>query len=104
MSTFKQLNINPITPDEKSLSNLQLTLNGAIKGGEYTTKNSDGAVQNIPVEGVTTTDVAIAVIKALGATPRYILTVSVTATGITVTFDGNPGDDHIVSWVLFRLT
>lgn len=105
MSTFKQLNINPITSDEKSLSNLQLTLNGAIKGGEYTTvAKITPTTQIIPVEGGTDNDVAIVAIKVLGAGLRRILTVSAVNGGISVTFDGDPGLDHTITWVLFRLT
>jgi len=72
-----------------------------VAAGSVTTAGG-AAAEVISVEGVLSTDTVIAVLKAVGAGPVTILTVEAGTDQITVTFSGDPSNDHEVSYEVIR--
>jgi len=69
--------------------------------GSFTTAGGDAA-ESIPVAGALATDIAIATLKAKGATPRTILTAVAAENAITLEFSGDPSTDHVVGYMVLR--
>lgn len=61
-----------------------------------------GATQTIAVAGVLSTDLVFAVLKAVGATPRTILTASAGTGSISVVMSGDPSTDHTIAYQVLR--
>jgi len=72
-----------------------------VAAGEHTTTGG-GASEEITVTGATSSDLAVCVLKTQGATPRVIKTAAAGTNKITVTFDGDPSTDHVVTYLLLR--
>jgi len=69
--------------------------------GTFTTVGGD-AVESISVSGVTTADKAFVVVSTRGGTPRYVQHAVTASNAITVTLDGDPSTDHVLTYIVFR--
>ena len=72
-----------------------------IAAGSFTTVGGD-ADEAILVSGCLASDIAMVVLKSPGAIPRTILSSAAALGQINVVFSGDPDDDHVVSYLLFR--
>jgi len=70
--------------------------------GTHTSSANGGGVNALTVTGVASTDIVVAMMKAVGSTPRTLLTVIPTTNTLTFTFSGDPSTDHYVYYVVFR--
>jgi hypothetical protein len=71
-------------------------------GGNFTTVGGD-ATEVITVTGATTNDFVLVDVKTAGATPRSIVAAAITgADTVTVTMSGDPSNDHVLSYMVFR--
>jgi len=69
--------------------------------GEATTVGG-AAAEAITVTGLATTDLVFVTIKTTGATPRTIVKATPTLNTLTVTFSGDPSNDHVVHYMALR--
>lgn len=69
--------------------------------GKHTTAGG-AALEEISVGNVLATDIVMVSLEAVGETPRTIVAANPDADKINVTFDDDPGSDHVVSYVVFR--
>lgn len=100
---YRQLNVNPAHPDNpRSISNMQQTLNGFVKGGTVTTVA--GITQTISIDGASENDILITQLVTMGASGASIKTAGAQNGTISITFNVDPGTDHVFSWLLFKLT
>lgn len=72
-----------------------------VAGGSFTTVGGD-ANEAIVIAGALATDLAIAVLKTAGATPRTILTTAAATGQINLVMSGDPAADHVVTYLLLR--
>lgn len=72
-----------------------------VYAGEHTTVGG-AAAEAITVTGVLATDLVVAVLKQVGASPQTILTSVPTADTVTVTFSADPSTDHIITYIVYR--
>jgi len=69
--------------------------------GEHTTVGG-AAAEAITVAGVLATDLVIAVLHTVGASPQTILTSVASADTLTVTFSADPSSDHVLTYSVLR--
>lgn len=75
---------------------------GLVLVGEYTTAGG-GAAEAATITGAVAGDMVIATLKTAGATPRTIVTSEITDDDeVTFTFSGDPADDHVVTYAIYR--
>ena len=74
-----------------------------VAGGTATTVGGN-PTETITVTGATASDIPFVLIKTQGATPVMILRSAAVTGGIEITFSSDPGNDHIVYYLLFRNT
>ena len=74
-----------------------------IAGGTATTAGGS-TTETITVTGVTSADIPHVFIKTQGATPITILRYAAVTGGIEVTFSSDPGNDHVLYYLVFRNT
>lgn len=74
-----------------------------VAGGTATT--TGGATdETITVTGATASDIPYVSIKTQGAMPVTILRYAAVTGGIEITFSSDPGNDHVIQYLLFRNT
>lgn len=61
-----------------------------------------GATQTLTVAGVVPSDIVIVTLKAVGATPRTILTGAAGTGQVIVVMSGDPSTDHTISYAVLR--
>lgn len=71
-------------------------------GDDAFTTVGGAAAEAITVAGVLATDIVHVTLRAVGSTPRTILTAIPSTDTITVTFSGDPSSDHIVTYSVLR--
>lgn len=81
--------------------NSAFALLSAVESGEFTTVPGS-ASQTIPVSGAKADDRAMVIVKTLGTTPRFAIAASAAAGQINVTMNGDPGNDHVLTWQLIK--
>lgn len=69
--------------------------------GTFTT-SAGSASQTIAVAGALNTDVVAVTVKTAGATPRSTVAAAAAANQINVTMSGDPSNDHVLQYVVFR--
>lgn len=74
-----------------------------IAGGIVTTAGG-ATTETIAVTGVTASDIPYVAIKTQGASPTMILRRAAVTDGIEITFASDPGNDHVIEYLLFRNT
>jgi len=72
-----------------------------VFSGKHTTVGG-GAAEVIAVAGVLATDKVIVGLEEVGTVPRTVLTAAPSAGEITVTFSGDPDNDHVVTYMVLR--
>ena len=72
-----------------------------VFAGEHTTAGG-AAAEAITVTGALATDLAIATVHTVGASPQVIVTTVASADTVTVTFAADPSTDHVVTYVVYR--
>lgn len=72
-------------------------------GGTATTVGG-ATTETITVTGATTNDIPYVFIKTQGASPTMILRYAAVTDGIEITFASDPGNDHVIQYLLFRNT
>lgn len=70
--------------------------------GTHTTVGT-AAFEDITVTGMLATDLAFVTLETQGATPRVLLTAKADTDKITITFDGDPSTDHVLSYLGIRI-
>lgn len=85
-------NWNPTSPQYAS-----------VAGGAATTAGG-ATTETITVTGATASDIPYVSIKTQGASPTIILRYAAVTDGIEITFASDPGNDHVVQYLLFRNT
>lgn len=58
------------------------------------------AAEVVTVANVASTDIVYVGIKAVGATPRTIVSAAAGTGSITVTFSGDPSNDHVLYYIV----
>lgn len=74
-----------------------------VYGGNVMTTGV-GDTETFTITGITTSDIPMVFIKTQGTNPVMILRYACMANGIEVTFSSNPGNDHILNYLVFRNT
>lgn len=74
-----------------------------IAGGTATTAGG-ATTETITVAGITSSDIPFVFIKTQGATPVTILRYAAVTGGIEVTFSSDPGNDHVLYYLVNRNT
>ncbi len=72
-------------------------------GGTFTTVGGD-ASEAITVTGAAATDIVAVTVKTAGVTPRSIVAATAATNAINVTMSGDPSNDHVLQYVVFRAT
>jgi hypothetical protein len=93
-----------IADDAVSLEHLDSAITPShivVYAGEHTTAGG-AAAEDITVTGALATDLAVCTLHTKGATPRVIVTALAAADKVTVTFDGDPSTDHVVTYTVLR--
>lgn len=72
-----------------------------LAAGTHTSVGGD-ATESITVTGATSSDIAFAILKTAGVTPRTITTTAATTDAITVVMSGDPSTDHVIAYVVLR--
>lgn len=72
-----------------------------IIGGIATTAGGN-TTETITITGVTVSDIPYISIKTQGISPTIILRYAAVTDGIEITFASDPGNDHIIQYLLFR--
>jgi hypothetical protein len=78
-------------------------LNVVKYAGAFTTEGG-AAAEAITIPGVLATDLVFIQLAVAGAVPRTVLSAVPTADTITVTFSGDPDDDHELFYQVLRAT
>jgi hypothetical protein len=73
----------------------------AIAAGTQATV-AGSASQTITIAGCLSTDIAIVVLKTVGAAPKTITTAAAASGQINVVMSGDPSTDHVLSYMLLR--
>lgn len=60
------------------------------------------AAEDVTLTGVVATDIVSAVLASVGSTPVTIVTAKAATGKVTITFSGNPADDHTVNLIVMR--
>lgn len=60
------------------------------------------ASEDFTIAGVLATDLVIAMVKTQGAAPKVIQAAFASAGKITVIFDADPSNDHVISYFIVR--
>lgn len=90
--------------DSVSLENLDDGITPShitVFADEHTTAGG-AAAEAITVTGVLATDLVFAQLHTEGTTPRTILTAVASADTVTITFSGDPSNDHVVTYQVLR--
>jgi len=74
-----------------------------IAGGTATTVGGS-TTETITVTGATASDIPYVFIKTQGASPVIMLRYATVTDGIEVTFSSDPGNDHVLYYLVFRNT
>lgn len=74
-----------------------------LVGGTATTAGG-ATTETITVTGATASDIPYVSIKTQGASPAMILRYAAVTDGIEITFASDPGNDHVIQYLLFRNT
>jgi hypothetical protein len=93
-----------IADDAVSLEHLDSAITPShivVYAGEHTTTGG-AAAEDITVTGALATDLAVCTLHTKGATPRVIVTALAATDKVTVTFDGDPSTDHVVTYTVLR--
>lgn len=73
-----------------------------VKFAGTATSVGGAAAEDFTVTGALASDIAIVVLKVKGAAPQTILTAVAATDKITVTFSGDPSNDHVISYMILR--
>lgn len=79
-----------------------ITPSHVVKFGAQFTTVGGAAAEAITVTGALATDIAFVQLKTPGAAPRTVDSVAVTADTLTVTFSGDPSNDHVIYYEILR--
>lgn len=71
------------------------------KAGNFTTVGGD-ATESISLSGVTSSDLAIVLLKTAGATPRTIVSSAAGTDAVSVVMSGDPSTDHVLTYLVLR--
>ena len=93
--------INVLLPVAPSVDGTGLVGTQIVASGEVTTAGG-AAAEEVALVGVLATDTCIVVVQVVGAAPKIIITSICAADKITVTFDGDPSTDHVISYLVLR--
>lgn len=74
-----------------------------VAGGAVTTVGGN-TTETITVTGATASDIPYVAIKTQGASPTMILRRAAVTDGIEITFASDPGNDHVIEYLLYRNT
>lgn len=72
-----------------------------VGSGLFTTLGGD-ANEAITVAGATATDVAVVTVNTNGAVARTVTTAICAAGAVNVVLSGDPSNDHVLNYVVFR--
>lgn len=73
---------------------------GTLFRDTYTTVGGSAA-EAITISGLVGTEVCLVTLRTPGSTPRTIASYALTTDTLTVTFSGDPADDHVIDYVIF---
>lgn len=83
------------------VADLRLASHVPIFGGVHTTSGGS-ATEAFTLTGVLATDLVVAWVATLGATPRTIEAVNASADSIHITLSGDPSNDHVINYLVYR--
>ncbi len=79
-------------------------LDNVVKyAGTFTTAGGD-ANESITVTGVTSADIVSVTVKTAGATPRSIVSAAAGTDAIAVVLSGDPSTDHVLQYIVHKVS
>lgn len=94
-------NTIPLSIDQSFRDRFALSRYKIYAVGTFTTLGGD-AFESISITGVTPTDIAFVTLKTQGAGTRTIISAAADTNEVDVVLSGNPGTDHVISYLVIR--